>query len=145
MQRKDSTVQATPARRPELPLMLPEDVSHRLTLILVRRMVAHGFNDARATMLAVDHFGPGFRKVLLLTRCLLVELARHSRRRIHLAPCCAPGMTADEGLLLDLLGDGGLATYCALTDDAKCTSPLTTAAALAETLKDAAISRNWPR
>lgn len=86
-----------------LPLPLPREAKRRAALVIVRRMAAHGFRDASATMLALDTFGTDFRRMLVLLRAFMVELARASNRTITLAPCCAMRMTEDEGLLLEVL------------------------------------------
>ena len=91
-----------------LDLPLPARRHQTLGLVLVRRLAGHGLHDARATMLALDASGAEFRRLLVLTRALVVDLARTSRRKILLAPCCAAGMTRDEGLLMALIGGGGL-------------------------------------
>lgn len=86
-----------------LPLPLPPGRAERAVLVIVRRMAAHGFRDAAATMLALETFGTDFRRVLVLLRAFMVELARCSSRTISLAPCCAMRMTGDEGLLMEVL------------------------------------------
>ena len=87
-----------------LELPLPARRHQTLGLVILRRMAGHGLHDARATMLALDAGGTDFRKLLVLARALIVDLARTSQRRILLAPCCAAGMTRDEGLLMALIG-----------------------------------------
>ena len=72
-----------------LDLPLPARRHQTLGLVLVRRIAGHGLHDARATMLALDASGAEFRRLLVLTRALVVDLARTSRRKILLAPCCA--------------------------------------------------------
>lgn len=86
-----------------LPLPLPIGNAERAALVILRRMAAHGFRDAAATMLAIETFGTGFRRVLVLLRAYMVELARGSNRTISLAPCCAMRMTRDEGLMMNAL------------------------------------------
>src|SRR3569833_4568952 len=86
-----------------LPLPLPIGNTERAALVILRRMAAHGFRDAAATMLAIDTFGTGFRRVLVLLRAYMVELARGANRTISLAPCCALRMTRDEGLMMNAL------------------------------------------
>ena len=130
---------------PALDLPLPALRSQTLGLVLLRRMVAHGLQDARATMLALDAAGPGFRRLLVLTRALVVDLARTSQRKIRLAPCCAAGMTRDEGLLMAMVGGAGLDVHGALTDDAPCRAAMTTAHALGEELQRIAIRNDWRR
>lgn len=132
-----------PAAAPALPLPLPEERALRIALVMIRRMAGHGLEDSRATLLAIDAFGPGFRKPLLLVRCLVFELCRASRRRLTLAPCCALGMTLDEGLIVALIRGGGLAPYAALTDDARCTAPLSSAEALGAELATCSLRRGW--
>ncbi len=126
-------------------LALPLPASRHLTLglVLVRRIAAHGLNDARAAMLAMDAGGEGFRKLLILARTLVVDLARASRRRILLAPCCACGMTRDEGLLVAMIQGGGLDVYGALSDDARCPAPMTTAHAFGAELERIALRNGW--
>ena len=128
-----------------LDLPLPALRSQTLGLVLLRRMVAHGLQDARATMLALDAAGPGFRRLLVLTRALVVDLARSSQRKIRLAPCCAAGMTRDEGLLMAMVGGAGLDVHGALTDDARCRAALSTAHALGEELEAVALRNGWRR
>ena len=86
-----------------LPHPLPRGRSERAALVILRRMAAHGFRDTAATMLALETFGIGFRRVLVLLRAYMVELARGSNRTICLAPCCAMRMTDDEGLMMEAL------------------------------------------
>lgn len=132
-----------PAAPPALPLPLPEEAALRIALVLIRRMVRHGLGDSRATLLAIDVFGAGFRKPLLLVRCLVFELSRASRRRLRIAPCCAMGMTLDEGLIVALMRGEGLAPYAALTDDATCTAPLSSAEALGAELAACGLRHGW--
>lgn len=130
---------------PALDLPLPARRHQTLGLVIVRRMAGHGLNDARATMLALDAAGGEFRKLLVLARALVVDLARSSRRKILLAPCCAAGMTRDEGLLMALVGGAGLDVHAALTDDARCPVAMTTAHALGEELERIATRNAWRR
>ncbi|PCH76951.1 MAG: hypothetical protein COC07_06780 [Erythrobacteraceae bacterium] len=118
-----------------LDLPLPARRHQTLALVLVRRLAGHGLHDARATMLALDAGGTEFRRLLVLARALVVDLARTSRRRILLAPCCAAGMTRDEGLLMAMIGGGGLDVHGVLTDDAGCAIAMTTAHALGDELE----------
>ena len=82
---------------------------------------------------------------LVLARALVVDLARTSRRRILLAPCCAAGMTRDEGLLMAMIGGGGLDVHGVLTDDAGCAIAMTTAHALGDELERLATRNDWRR
>ena len=128
-----------------LELPLPARRHSTLGLLLIRRTAAHGLSDARAAMLALDAAGPGFRKLLVLVRALVVDLARSSQRKILLAPCCAAGMTRDEALLMAMVGGAGLDVHGALTDDAPCRAAMTTAHALGEELQRIAIRNDWRR
>lgn len=116
-----------PDRTPcALPLPLPRARHDQVVLLLVRRMAIHGLRDARAAMLALDHFGGGFLRALHLTRAFLHALARHAQGPIQVAPCCAPRMTRHEGLvvaamtqacpvaLLELAGPDGYGDLLAL-------------------------------
>lgn len=94
--------QASDARE-FLPLPLPGQQGERAALVILRRMAAHGQRDASATMLALETWGRDFRRVLVLLRAFMVELARASDRTIRLAPCCAMRMTEDEGLVMEVL------------------------------------------
>lgn len=128
-----------------LDLPLPARRHQTLGLVLLRRIAKHGLHDARATMLAMDATGLDFRKLLVICRALVVDLARTSRRKIVLAPCCASGMTRDEGLLMALIGGAGLDVFAALTDDARCRAAMTTARALGQELDRIALRNDWRR
>ncbi|WP_435201637.1 DUF6628 family protein [Qipengyuania sp. 902] len=128
---------------PALDLPLPAHRELSLALVLVRRMAMAGPDDSRAAMLALNVAGSGFRRLLVLARCFVVELARSSRRTLTLAPCCATGMTRDEGLMVDLLRNADLATYAALTEDAPCHRARSAAQALGEELSALAARKGW--
>ncbi|QZD92404.1 hypothetical protein K3162_12845 [Qipengyuania xiapuensis] len=128
-----------------LDLPLPARRHETLGLVMIRRLAGHGLSDARATMLALDAAGPRFRKLLLLTRTLVTELARSSRRKIYLAPCCAAGMTRDEGLIMSLIGGAGLDVSEALTDNTQPNTAIASAHALGEELSEIALARGWRR
>lgn len=128
-----------------LDLPLPARRHQALGLVLVRRLAGHGLHDARATMLALDASGTEFRRLLVLARALVVDLARTSRRKILLTPCCAAGMTRDEGLLMAMVGGGGLDVHGVLTEDAACTDAMATAHALGEELDRVATRNAWRR
>ena len=127
-----------------LDLPLPERRHLLLGLVLFRRLAAHGPHDARASMMAMDVAGSRFRKLLVLTRVLLVDLSRASKRTIRLAPCCAAGMTRDEGLIVRLLDDGGLDALAALTDDdGETATARETAVLLGKELREVACRNGW--
>jgi hypothetical protein len=86
-----------------LPLPLPEGHDTRTVLFAIRRMAAHGIRDVSAAWLMIDLYSTSFRRPLVLLRAFMLELAQVSRRTIRMAPCCAPRMTRDEGLLIETL------------------------------------------
>ena len=126
-----------------LEIPLPARRHQTLGLVLLRRLAAHGLHDARATMLALDAAGGEFRRLLVLGRALVVDLTRTSQRKIVLAPCCAAGMTRDEGLLMALIAGAGLDVHGALTEDAPCPDAMTTAHALGQELERIASRNKW--
>ena len=128
---------------PTLEIPLPARRHQTLGLVIFRRMASHGLHDASATMLAVDAAGSEFRKLLILARALVIDLAGSSRRRITLAPCCAHGMTRDEGLLMAMIGGAGLDVHAALTDDTRCPAAMTTAHAYGQELERVARRNGW--
>lgn len=128
---------------PALDLPLPARRHQTLGLVILRRLAAHGLQDARASLLALDAAGTDFRRLLVLARALVLDLSRSSRRKILLAPCCAAGMTRDEGLLMALVGGAGLDVHAALTDDARCPVAMGSAHALGKELEWIAIRNGW--
>ena len=126
----------------QLPLPVPQEASLRLMLMLFRRMATHGLRDGRAIMLAVDGFGTGFRRPLVLLRAFIAELATRSGRQITVAPCCALRMTMDEARVLGVLAAAGSTGDCAahhlrmLTDRFDVAEPLSAAEALNAALAD---------
>jgi hypothetical protein len=100
MSRAQPDQPAPGSRACTLPLPLPVNRREQVVLLLFRRMAIHGLRDAQATMLALDHFGGGFRRALHLVRAFLHGLSRHAAGRIQVAPCCAPRMTRHEGLIV---------------------------------------------
>ena len=86
-----------------LPLPLPDGRVERSILFAVRRMAAGGVHDVNAAWLMLDLFSTGFRRPLVLLRTFMLELAHASQGPIRFAPCCAPRMTGDEGLILHVL------------------------------------------
>lgn len=83
-----------------LPYILPATRSEQVLLLMFRRMAVHGLHDARAAMLALDHFGGRFLRALHLTRAFIHGLSRHAQGPIRIAPCCAPRMTRHEHLIV---------------------------------------------
>lgn len=126
----------------QLPLPVPQPPGLRLSLLIFRRMATHGLHDAQATMIAVDAFGAGFRRPLVLMRAFVAELAGGSRRRLLVAPCCALRMTMDEARVLGVLvaanahGDTAAHHLRVLTDRYAIAEILSAAAALNAALAD---------
>ncbi|MGN6820519.1 MAG: DUF6628 family protein, partial [Sphingomonas sp.] len=65
-----------------LPHPLPGTTAARILLLAVRRMGAHGLNDAVATSAFLSAFGQGFQRPLLLARAFMAELAATSTTTI---------------------------------------------------------------
>jgi hypothetical protein len=86
-----------------LPATLPACDNRRLLLYVFRRVAAHGLNDAHGAHAMLTVFGRSYRRPLVLVRALAAEMSRVSARRLMVAPCCCPRMTAAEATLLDTL------------------------------------------
>ena len=86
-----------------LPHALPDDANTRLALFAIRRLGAHGLNDAHVAHAFVTRFGEGFRRPLVLMRALMHELAATATQPIGIAPCCCPRATPSEATLLTVL------------------------------------------
>jgi len=86
-----------------LPHRLPECGNARLLMFAMRRMGAHGLDDARAAHCLLTAFGQNFRRPLVLLRAMMADLASHTSATIAIAPCCCARMTASEGALLAIL------------------------------------------
>lgn len=86
-----------------LPHALPDDASARLALFAIRRLGAHGLNDAHAAHAFMTTFGEGFRRPLVLMRAFMQELAASATQPIAIAPCCCPRATPSESALLTVL------------------------------------------
>ncbi|WP_380876908.1 DUF6628 family protein [Sphingomonas sp. DBB INV C78] len=83
-----------------LPHAAPATESARLLLFTMRRVAAHGLDDAHAAHAMLCAFGMSFRRPLVLLRALMAEASRVSSRRILVAPCCCPRMTDAEANLI---------------------------------------------
>ena len=83
-----------------LPHPVPTGVNIRLLLFTMRRVAAHGLDDAHAAHAMLCAFGMGFRRPLVLLRAMMAEASRISHRRILVAPCCCPRMTDAEASML---------------------------------------------
>lgn len=86
-----------------LALPAPQTRTERLIVYALRRIAAHGLNDAHAANALMGSFGMSYRRPLVLLRAYMAEIARASQRQITIAPCCCPRMTQDEGRLLSVL------------------------------------------
>jgi hypothetical protein len=86
-----------------LPHILPDNANARLALFALRRLGAHGLNDAQAAHAFMSAFGEGFRRPLILMRALMQELAATATQPIAIAPCCCPRATPSEMALLTVL------------------------------------------
>ena len=86
-----------------LPHTLPACPNARIVLFAMRRMGAHGLNDARASHMLFTAFGQDFRRPLILLRALMADLAGTSAGQIAIAPCCCARMTPAEHALLTVI------------------------------------------
>lgn len=125
-----------------LPLPAPTVQDERLLLFIVRRLAAHGLNDAHAANAMLCSFGMSYRRPLLLLRAFMMELARASHRSITVAPCCAARMTLDEGRIMAALTEAGSHHKSAarhlrhVTGEAGVFPALSAAMALSDAFKD---------
>ncbi len=85
-----------------LPRALPQNDAARLFLLGVRRMGAHGLNDAHAAEAFMTTFGASFLRPLLAMRVMMNELAATASTPITIAPCCCARMTGAEAALIDI-------------------------------------------
>ena len=86
-----------------LPHALPPCENARVALFAMRRMGAHGLDDARAAHTLFTAFGQSFRRPLVLIRALMADLAGAASGTIAIAPCCCARMTPAESTLLTIL------------------------------------------
>lgn len=94
---------SAPATLALLPHALPVCSNARTALFAMRRMGAHGLNDARAAHAFFTAFGESFRRPLMLMRGLMVDLATAAAGPISIAPCCYSRMTHAEAAVLTIL------------------------------------------
>ncbi|MCM8730046.1 DUF6628 family protein [Hephaestia sp. GCM10023244] len=90
-----------------LPHPLPEGNDARLVLFAIRRLGAHGLNDACAAHGFLTAFGQSFRRPLVLMRAFMLDVARTATQPIAIAPCCCARATASEAALLEILARAG--------------------------------------
>jgi hypothetical protein len=86
-----------------LPFAAPLDPNRRLLLYCLRRMGAHGLNDAHAANAMLASFGASYRRPLVMLRVFVQETAQMAARRISIAGCCCMRMTFDEARLVDAI------------------------------------------
>lgn len=86
-----------------LPFAAPDGRDLRALLFVIRRMAIHGLNDAHASHALFCRFGRQYRRPQLLLRAFLLDVARSSLNRLHIAPCCSWRMTSEEAMLLESL------------------------------------------
>jgi hypothetical protein len=79
---------------------IPQNDHLRLLLTIFRRMGAHGLRDASTCNLMMQHFGAAYRRPYLLMQTLMLDLSRHCRVNLTIAPSCCRRMTTDEAQLL---------------------------------------------
>lgn len=94
---------SAPATLALLPHPLPVCPNARVALFAMRRIGAHGLNDARAAHAVFTAFGESFRRPLMLLRGLMVDLATAASGTIAIAPCCYNRITHAEAALLTIL------------------------------------------
>lgn len=86
-----------------LPRPVPADPGARLALLAIRRLGAHGLDDAQTAQAFMGGFGHGFRRPLVLMRAFLGHAAGVAQRPIAIVPCCCARMTVAEATLLTVL------------------------------------------
>ena len=125
-----------------LPTPLPACYNSRILLFAIRRMAAHGLNDAHAAHALLGWFGLGFRRPLVLLRALMAEVSRVSERRLAVAPCCCRRMTRSEAALIAAIqaapadAAGTHDALRSLTGTRHCLGALSSAQALAQAFGD---------
>jgi hypothetical protein len=86
-----------------LPFAAPLEPNRRLLLYCLRRMGAHGLNDAHAANAMLSAFGMTYRRPLVMLRVFVQETAQMAERKISIAGCCCMRMTFDEARLVDAI------------------------------------------
>lgn len=135
-----------PQTQPDLAEILTEAIpachNRRLLLFAIRRVAAHGLNDAHATHAFFVSFGRSFRRPLVLLRALMAEVSRISRTRLMIAPCCCPRLTGAEANLLAVIASanddpaGAHARLSGMLDVRHCLGALSSAQAVALAFED---------
>lgn len=86
-----------------LPFAAPMEPNRRLLLYCLRRMGAHGLNDAQAAQAMLAAFGMGYRRPLIMLRVFVQESASMAGRKISITGCCCMRMTMDEARLIEAI------------------------------------------
>jgi hypothetical protein len=95
------TIMKTSIKGPQqLIAPIPHNDDLRFLLAIFRRMGAHGLKDATANNAMMHRFGSSYRQPYLLMQALMVDLSRHCRLNLTIAPCCCRQMTTDEAQLI---------------------------------------------
>jgi hypothetical protein len=84
-----------------LPNRMPACDNRRLLLYVFRRVAANGLNDAHGAHAMLTMFGRSYRRPLILLRAFAAEISRVSGRRLTIAPCCCPRLTAAEAGIVE--------------------------------------------
>lgn len=125
-----------------LPHAGPIGAPDRLLLFALRRVAGAGLNDAHAANAFIGAFGLSFRRPLVLLRALMAEVSRVSARRILIAPCCCPRMTAPEAALMEAISNavanplGAHAQMCRTLGVSNALGALSSAQAVAQSFSD---------
>ena len=128
-----------------LPHPLPDTAAARILLLAIRRMGAHGLDDAVAANTFLSAFGGGFQRPLLLARAFMAELAATSTTTIPIAPCCCARMTWAESAIVTAIGlaerrpDAAQLLLADLMAQRRADAILMSAAALAAAFADAGL------
>jgi hypothetical protein len=95
------TIMKTSVKGPQqLIAPIPHNDDLRFLLAIFRRMGAHGLKDATVNNAMMRRFGGAYRQPYLLMQTLMVDLSRHCRLSLTIAPCCCRQMTTDEAQLI---------------------------------------------
>jgi hypothetical protein len=86
-----------------LPFAAPMEPNRRLLLYCLRRMGAHGLNDAQAAQAMLAAFGMAYRRPLVMLRVFVQESAQMAGRKISITGCCCMRMTLDEARLTEAI------------------------------------------
>ncbi len=86
-----------------LPFAAPMEPNRRLLLYCIRRMGAHGLNDAHAANAMLSAFGLPYRRPLMMLRVFVEESAAMAARKISITACCCMRMTLDEARLTEAI------------------------------------------